>query len=213
MSDEASATVLPVTPNLPGPSAEEGNNIPSNKAATFEPSEKESKEQEPTENSYATPVDSKAEDHVSDENPKEKGAPVDGAALGVQLGDKEKEGHSPEAAAETPTPDPVTPAASRLVDPKDTQQATATPEAAQTTVETAATTSPLSVSASNLNNKVDRVVSLDREIEVSSDLEEYYPNDSPPSDNRRDEDDEDEGQEVDSSDDESSYFAKNLPDP
>jgi hypothetical protein len=186
MADEAGATVVPVTPNLPGPSAEEGISKPSNKVATFEPSEKESKEQEPTEKAFATPVDSKADlSDVSDESPKED--------------------HSSEAAAETPTvtPDPVTPEASRLVDEKDTQQA------AQTALETAETTSPLSVSPSNLNNKLHRLVALDRPVEVSSDLEEH----SPPSDNRRDEHDEDEGQDVDSSDDESSYFAKNLPDP
>jgi hypothetical protein len=163
MSDEANATVVPVTPNLPGSSSDEGKRNVSSKAAIFEPSEKESKEQEPTEKAFATPVDSNAENHLSDEKPTEKGASVDSAALGLQFEEK--------AAVATVTQDPVTPAAS--------------------------------------NNKVDRVLALDRPVEVSSDLDDY----SPPSDNRRDEHDEDEGQDVDSSDDESSYFAKNLPDP
>jgi hypothetical protein len=151
MSNEANATIVPVTPNLPGSSAEESKIKLSTEAAIFEPSEKESKEQEPVEKSFATPTDSKAE----------KGASVDDAALGVE----------PTVVTPTVTQDPVT------------------PEAA--------------------NNNVDRVLALDRPVEVSSDLDDY----SPPSDNRRDEHDEDEGQDVDSSDDESSYFAKNLPDP
>jgi hypothetical protein len=151
MSNEANATVAPVTPNLPVPSADDGKLILSTEPALFKPSEKESKEQEPTENSFATPMDSKAE----------KGASVDGAALEVE----------PVVVSPTVTQDPVT------------------PEAA--------------------NNNVDHVLALDRPVEVSSDLDDY----SPPADNRRDEHVEDVGQDADSSDDESSYFAKNLPDP
>jgi hypothetical protein len=76
MSIEANATIVPVpvTPNLSGSSAEEGKLKLSTEVAIFEPSEKESKEQEPTEKSFATPTDSKAE----------KGVSADGAALGVE---------------------------------------------------------------------------------------------------------------------------------
>jgi hypothetical protein len=74
MSDEASATVFPVMANKP-----------SDKAAIDS-------------------GDSKAEDYLSGENPKERGLSVDGTALGVQLEDKEKEDHSSEASAEHDSP-------------------------------------------------------------------------------------------------------------
>jgi MFS family permease len=97
MSDEqASATAL--APDLSGPSAAEGTVKvnPFLKAAACEPEEKESKEQEPIEKTYAIPVDPKAEDHVNDENQKE--------LVKVQPADQHEEDHSPEASAVTPEP-------------------------------------------------------------------------------------------------------------